>query len=275
MFNYPLLAGDPRTALAKPGSIVLSEALAKKYFGDADPMGRMMKWDNAMDVQVTGILGEWGPERVDNRYEGAITARQALVASKNAATVRLGMMTGLDHVVPLAKLAGIDSPLRPYPATFLGSSEVTLMEMTLANTIFPNGGSRPEVERRTGGTASLGVTSGGYTEIVSRPCAPSELPGVTSTLSVDVFVPAQQPNPWWIGSLQAFVSCPASNVNDAYLGQADLTHLFRDEFNTITFPGLPSYVTAALAGTGSCSLKLALNTPTGAGEYLLDNLAFR
>jgi penicillin-binding protein 1A len=93
---------------------------------------------------VTGILGEWGPERVDNKYEGAITARQALVNSKNAATVRLGMMTGLDRVLPLAKLAGIESPLRPFPATFLGSSEVTLMEMTLANTIFPNGGVRPD-----------------------------------------------------------------------------------------------------------------------------------
>jgi penicillin-binding protein 1A len=92
----------------------------------------------------TGILGEWGPERVDNRYEGAITARTALIKSKNAASVRLGMMTGLNRVLPLAKLAGIESPLRPFPATYLGSSEATLMEMTLANTMFPSGGLRPE-----------------------------------------------------------------------------------------------------------------------------------
>lgn len=92
----------------------------------------------------TGILGEWAPERVDNRYEGAITARTALLKSKNAASVRFGMMTGLDRVLALAKQAGIESPLRPFPATYLGSSEVTLMEMTLAHTIFPNGGVRPE-----------------------------------------------------------------------------------------------------------------------------------
>lgn len=92
----------------------------------------------------TGILGEWGPERVDNKYEGAISARAALVKSKNAATVRLGMMTGLEPTLALAKKAGIDSTLRKFPATFLGSSEVTLMEMTLANTIFPNGGWRPD-----------------------------------------------------------------------------------------------------------------------------------
>jgi penicillin-binding protein 1A len=93
---------------------------------------------------VTGILGEWGPERVDNKYEGSISARDALVKSKNAATVRLGMLTGLDHVIPLAKAAGIESPLRQFPATFLGSSEVTLMEMTLANTVFPDRGERPD-----------------------------------------------------------------------------------------------------------------------------------
>jgi 1A family penicillin-binding protein len=103
---------------------------------------------------TTGILGEWGPERVDNKYEGAISARYALVKSKNAATVRLGMQTGIDKVIALAKDAGLarvvgkgDGPeslnLRPYPATFLGSSEVTLMDMTLAYTIFPNGGRRP------------------------------------------------------------------------------------------------------------------------------------
>jgi penicillin-binding protein 1A len=108
---------------------------------------------------TTGILGEWGPERVDNRYEGTISARTALVKSKNAATVRLGNSIGknlsesLQRLSALAKKAGIESPLRQFPATFLGSSEVTLAEMTLANTIFPNGGWRPEksfiVERIT------------------------------------------------------------------------------------------------------------------------------
>jgi penicillin-binding protein 1A len=93
---------------------------------------------------TTGILGEWGPERVDNKYEGTISARTALVKSKNAATVRLGMATGLERVIPLAREAGIESPLRPFPATYLGSSEVTLMELTLAHTLFPNLGTRPD-----------------------------------------------------------------------------------------------------------------------------------
>ena len=102
--------------------------------------------DSALDNRAvmiggtTGILGEWGPERADNRYEGAITARQALAKSKNGATVRLGMMAGVDAMLQVSKAAGIKSPLRPYPATFLGSSEVTLAELALAYTSFPNGG---------------------------------------------------------------------------------------------------------------------------------------
>ena len=72
LFDYPLKVGDPKTALARPGSIVLSEALAKKYFGNADPMGQMMKWDGSMDVQVTGILGEI-PRNSHITFEGLVS----------------------------------------------------------------------------------------------------------------------------------------------------------------------------------------------------------
>src|SRR6266403_1665529 len=94
---------------------------------------------------TTGILGEWGPESAENRYEGAITAREALAKSKNGATVRIGMNVGLEPILQICRAAGIRSPLRPYPATFLGSSEVTLAELALAYTIFPNGGWRSKL----------------------------------------------------------------------------------------------------------------------------------
>jgi len=106
--------------------------------------------DSALDNRqvmiggTTGILGEWGVEREENRYEGQIPLRQVLAESKNAATVRVGIETGLDSVIQLAKQAGIDEDLRPFPATFLGSSEVTLEDMVTAYSTFPGGGSRPE-----------------------------------------------------------------------------------------------------------------------------------
>ncbi|PYL11143.1 MAG: hypothetical protein DMF48_08405, partial [Verrucomicrobia bacterium] len=59
---------------------------------------------------TTGILGEWGPEDADNQYEGRMTARQALVKSKNGATVRIGMDAGVEAVLQLCSSAGIRSP---------------------------------------------------------------------------------------------------------------------------------------------------------------------
>ena len=82
LFDYPLKVGDPKTALAKPGSIVLSEALVKKYFGDADPMGQLMKWDGTMDVQVTGILGEI-PHNSHIQFEGLASIGTILQYWKN------------------------------------------------------------------------------------------------------------------------------------------------------------------------------------------------
>ena len=57
--------------------------------------------------------------------------------------MRVGNEVGLDNVLALAKRAGIASPMREFPATFLGSSEITLSELALAYTGFPNGGWRP------------------------------------------------------------------------------------------------------------------------------------
>ncbi|MHA3770247.1 transglycosylase domain-containing protein [Verrucomicrobiota bacterium sgz303538] len=141
-FNRAISARRPAGTAFKP--LVYAAAFEKGMFPGTLVQDSVIDNRQVMIGGTTGILGEWGPERVDNKYEGPISARTALVKSKNAATVRLGMMTGIDKVTSLAKSAGVESPLRPYPATYLGSSEVTPMEMTLANTLFPNGGARPE-----------------------------------------------------------------------------------------------------------------------------------
>ena len=58
VFTFPLLRGDPETALSDPHSLVLTEQLARKYFGSEDPIGRVIKADNQYDFKVTGILKE-------------------------------------------------------------------------------------------------------------------------------------------------------------------------------------------------------------------------
>jgi putative ABC transport system permease protein len=56
IFHYPIIQGDPTTALKDPYSIVLTSSIAKALFGDADPMGKTVRIDNQHDVKVTGIL---------------------------------------------------------------------------------------------------------------------------------------------------------------------------------------------------------------------------
>ena len=127
-----------------PGEIVQDAALDNRYVGIGG---------------TTGILGEWGVERSGNTYEGGIPAREAVAKGKNAAIVRLGWMAGMDAVQDVAKKAGIDSTLRNLSNTFLGASEISLDELTLAYTAFPDGGARPKagyiIDRIVDGSGSI------------------------------------------------------------------------------------------------------------------------
>jgi len=55
MFTFPLVKGDPQTALSDPYSIIVTEKMAAKYFGDEDPLGKILRIDNECDVTVTGV----------------------------------------------------------------------------------------------------------------------------------------------------------------------------------------------------------------------------
>ena len=55
MLSINLLKGDPEQALKEPYSIILSESVAKTFFGDAEPIGKMMRVNNKIDVKVTGV----------------------------------------------------------------------------------------------------------------------------------------------------------------------------------------------------------------------------
>jgi len=57
IFDYPLIEGDPATALKEPFSVVLSQSTAKKYFGDSDPIGQTMLFsDSGFNAKVTGVM---------------------------------------------------------------------------------------------------------------------------------------------------------------------------------------------------------------------------
>jgi putative ABC transport system permease protein len=56
VFTYPMLIGDPKTALKSPHSIVLTESMASKFFGRDYPIGKILKLNNREDCTVTGVI---------------------------------------------------------------------------------------------------------------------------------------------------------------------------------------------------------------------------
>lgn len=59
VFSFPLLQGDKKNALANPNNVVISEDLANKFFGDKDPMGKVLtlySLNDYYDLQVTGVM---------------------------------------------------------------------------------------------------------------------------------------------------------------------------------------------------------------------------
>ncbi|MDE5421338.1 ABC transporter permease [Ancylomarina sp. DW003] len=56
MFSFPLLKGSPDKVFEDPFSLVISEKMAKKYFGDKDPIGQVVQFDTKYDLTITGVL---------------------------------------------------------------------------------------------------------------------------------------------------------------------------------------------------------------------------
>ncbi|MDF1658797.1 MAG: transglycosylase domain-containing protein [Verrucomicrobiales bacterium] len=116
--------------------------------GLADPSSRLLDvpLDNkkVMLGGMEGILGEWGTESMTNRYEGEIPSALCLIKGKQSATARLGYRVGIERLARTAARAGVSTELKPFPATFLGGSEISLHDLVLSFTAFANGGKRPQ-----------------------------------------------------------------------------------------------------------------------------------
>lgn len=82
----------------------------------------------------------WQPGNFGGKYEGVVTIRKALEKSLNTATVRLLQKIGVDRAIGMARAMGIRSHLKKDLTLALGSSEVTLLELTAAYSVFANKG---------------------------------------------------------------------------------------------------------------------------------------
>ena len=77
-------------------------------------------------------VGEWQPKNYGGRYRGSLTLEEAFAVSSNVAAVRLSERVGRQNVIQAARDLGVTSPLANHPSLALGTSGVTLLEMTSA-----------------------------------------------------------------------------------------------------------------------------------------------
>ncbi len=75
VFSFSIVQGDPGTALTSPDAIVISRDMAKRYFGDVDPMGKALRihagYSSERTVKVTGVLGEL-PRHTHFSFQGLV-----------------------------------------------------------------------------------------------------------------------------------------------------------------------------------------------------------
>jgi penicillin-binding protein 1A len=100
--------------------------------------------DTILDTPVTfqTAAAPYIPHNYDEKFEGTITLRRALAASRNIPALKLADSLGIKTVIDYARRFGITSNIPPYLPIAIGAADVTLFEQTSAFSVFPNDGVR-------------------------------------------------------------------------------------------------------------------------------------
>ena len=113
----------------------------------------------------------------DGQFKGMIPLRMALAESRNAVAVWVTQQIGVDSVLRTARSLGIETPLRPYPTTALGASEVNLLELANAYRSMASGIlTQPYVIRRIVRDSGEVIADGG------RESSPLQIDGAALSL---------------------------------------------------------------------------------------------
>ncbi|GAB5535846.1 MAG: ABC transporter permease [Rubricoccaceae bacterium] len=113
VFTFPLIAGDPKTALAAPNSIVLAESMAQRVFGAADAVGqtiRVGEGETATELTVTGVTSD--PPRTSTIQFEAVQSVLTLPESRRGDS-RWGMRNWMTvaRLAPGVTVADLDAQL--------------------------------------------------------------------------------------------------------------------------------------------------------------------
>jgi len=133
-FNRAVQAKRQAGSAFKP--IIYASAVDNGYTPATVIVDSPIIYDGTQDYQ------SWKPRNYEEEFYGPTTLRKALAKSRNVITVKIVQDIGIRYVIQYARHLGIESPLNEDLSMALGSSSVSLLELTKAYAVFANRGRR-------------------------------------------------------------------------------------------------------------------------------------
>jgi RHS repeat-associated protein len=132
-------------------------------------------------------------------------------------------------------------------------------------------GTLSQSTRLVEGVGSLAIASSGNTTITSA--ALSSLGAVADKITLDLLLPANQPNPSWMGTVKVVVECPSQQLWSEGLAEYQLQGRSTEQFLRFEFPLSASTRSKLSTGTYTdLRFKILLNVASGPGPWLFDRL---
>lgn len=133
IFNYPLLTGNKEIAMSEPNTVLITASLARKYFGNEDPMNKVIRLDDKLSCRIAGVLKDL-PGNTDQRA-GIFVSWKSLkdyffFLSRDDAWG--GIMSALNTFVALkpgVSAANLEKQLVKYRANRKGNSNLHIYKM--------------------------------------------------------------------------------------------------------------------------------------------------
>jgi FtsP/CotA-like multicopper oxidase with cupredoxin domain len=224
------------------------------------------EFDGTPDTWFTPGTGVVGPEFVSNTYFQPISNQSGAFwyHDHSFGVTRLDVGFGLSGFSILRDPAG--EPLdRQGNEDILGFEDPNDWTSTIA-AIQPGFSTN-----RRQGRASVSLKAQNFVELRGREF--NLTAGLPSSITLDFFLPSQQPNAFWFGAVQMYVDCPSKNVNNAFLSQVELTGKPTNAFSTLTFSVPQAVRTSVGSSCPDFNVRVTVNVPFNAtGTYLLDNI---
>jgi penicillin-binding protein 1A len=142
-------------AIRQPGSafkpIIYTAALDKDYTSASIVIDSPLVFEETVEVEdateseaVETVTQTWKPRNYGEKFHGPTTIRTGITKSRNVVTIKILRDIGVNHAISYARKLGIESPLAADLSLALGSSGVSLMEITKAFSTFATMGLKPE-----------------------------------------------------------------------------------------------------------------------------------